>query len=465
MKTGFDFTDPYKLLTSVGLVLISISIILPWLLLQASFDTLLPVTDIAKLTPIAQDFINQRQFIALWLINNVLWISGIGITFGLSLFCVGLALWYRRHKQEEEIKIIEENKRRREANALTPDKLEQFTHRVIEELYVPAQLASEPQQHFNSNLIAAKYREIKNFLGQQIRKYFTETHYLGTDQHIGKYEYLSLRSRSRRNPNAIIKITYVDQAKGYEWFLDLTASTLLSAQIYEEEYSNTTYAVIVFVLSRQAVDQIPIEDFRTKITEQVTSAQRRLKLVFWIEDQLESLNEDDFAKSIFSKPTSLPSHSSKKFFARLFKGNLQRWLIWAMMITISTAIVLLGSTIYTQFPQAFSILGLIMWFALVVIVTYDLTGAPFGALEIIDSNSGRVVQVLRIPHRRVGILKSHFLSQLGIYEIRIRKAHPIEGTRAINILVKDMERRPILDGILEVEQLYSLLQDIDIVYH
>ncbi len=93
-----EYSDIYKFVTSLGVVLITFAFLLPRLILREPFDTHIPTSEIEGLTEIAQRLIEYRQFTGLWLIRNIIPISLSIALFGVIVFCIGLRLWYKKQK-------------------------------------------------------------------------------------------------------------------------------------------------------------------------------------------------------------------------------------------------------------------------------------------------------------------------------------------------------------------------------
>lgn len=90
-----DYSHFGKFLASLGILLFGIAIVLPWLFLQTSFNTLISASEIASLTPTAQQLIKNQQDTALWILQNIYIISGASVVLGLVLLCWGLYKWIR----------------------------------------------------------------------------------------------------------------------------------------------------------------------------------------------------------------------------------------------------------------------------------------------------------------------------------------------------------------------------------
>ena len=132
-----EYSDIYKFIASLGVLLIAFAVLLPWLLLRESFDTHIPISEIEGLSKTAQTLIEHQQFTALWLIRNIVWISLLLILLGIVILGRGLFLWYEKQKvldkkDEHEVRILE-----LEAQKMSP---EQIAVKAIEEIAIESQL-------------------------------------------------------------------------------------------------------------------------------------------------------------------------------------------------------------------------------------------------------------------------------------------------------------------------------------
>jgi hypothetical protein len=128
--TKLEYSDLYKFLVSLGIVLISLSLVVPWLFLRESFDALLKASDISELTPRAQALLIYRQQAALWFIRNVRWISLLLAIGGFLPLVMGIVFWVRKQRlldQREEIETrkanLEVEKLRRDMEPLNPPEI------------------------------------------------------------------------------------------------------------------------------------------------------------------------------------------------------------------------------------------------------------------------------------------------------------------------------------------------------
>jgi len=118
-----EFSDFYKFITSLGLLLIAFAFLLPWLFLRESFNSLVSVSDIATLTPTAQTFITYQQYASLWIIQNIKLLSIISAVLGLMLLFCGIILWFRKQRKLDTKEELETKKLLYETKKMEPEQI------------------------------------------------------------------------------------------------------------------------------------------------------------------------------------------------------------------------------------------------------------------------------------------------------------------------------------------------------
>jgi hypothetical protein len=93
---NLQYTTFYKFLVSLGVVLVALGVVIPWLLLHESFDLFIERSSLERLTPLAQETIRHRQMIVHASSIIAPWVSIILVLSGLSLIIFGVERWRRR---------------------------------------------------------------------------------------------------------------------------------------------------------------------------------------------------------------------------------------------------------------------------------------------------------------------------------------------------------------------------------
>ena len=300
-----DFTDFYKFLASLGTILLSLALIIPWLFLHETFDTQIKATDIAQLTTVAQQLIQYRQTVVLWFIMHIFWISGSMAVFGTLLLVFGLGLWRERQKTLDLKERLETEKLHREVGPLTPSEI---AEKALKQLgfsrpnVSPGSVAQSSIGHerltTSPQFLFAKYLEIHTVLFEKISKYL-----------ISNSPYKALSNQRIRNtqedidilllaksydPDVIIEIRYFEQSLELDWIKETIGHTVSLAQTYEEETLRKTLPVLLLVSSKSSLPDI--QSFEGQLELGVMDS--RIQLVSISELEIIQLNGSDIIARI-----------------------------------------------------------------------------------------------------------------------------------------------------------------------
>lgn len=103
MLPSIDFSHLYRFLCSLGLVLMALSIILPWFIFQTQDSLLISVKELDNLTPAARETLQLRQTVIASIHH---WIPALSITLlmlGLAIFIYSIRKWNDRQKITDDL--------------------------------------------------------------------------------------------------------------------------------------------------------------------------------------------------------------------------------------------------------------------------------------------------------------------------------------------------------------------------
>ena len=132
MFEKLDFSDLYKFLTSVGLVLILSAFFIPWLFISNVSDYTLSSSEYNSLTEGAQDLYGNKVALLNLILKNVYCISIILLLLGAGLFSFGIINWSQRQKTFDQIDFLSLIKLKHETKSLTEIESRSKTIREIE---------------------------------------------------------------------------------------------------------------------------------------------------------------------------------------------------------------------------------------------------------------------------------------------------------------------------------------------
>src|SRR3546814_10851802 len=101
----FEFGDLYKFVVSLGVVLISLSVLAPWLFLREAFDLFKTEIELKTVTEVARAAIASRQEATAFILRFIPWFSAVGSVCGSVLIVVGLKKW-RSEEHTSELQSL-----------------------------------------------------------------------------------------------------------------------------------------------------------------------------------------------------------------------------------------------------------------------------------------------------------------------------------------------------------------------
>ena len=203
-----DFSDFYRFIASLGIILISLAFFVPWLFLHETFDTQITVDDIKLLTTEAQTLIGIRQRYALILTQNIGWISVIIGSLGLALFVTGLFLWWSKKQTIlDEKENLELKKLRHDVAQLSPIEI---AEKVIRESIETSESKTE-QSEVNHRLQSInQYFEVEATVIEKLKECFGDESLLTNRKIAGREIDAILLAKGSRRRDVVIEIKSVN---------------------------------------------------------------------------------------------------------------------------------------------------------------------------------------------------------------------------------------------------------------
>lgn len=255
-----EYSDLYKFIVSIGVVLIGFAFLLPWLFLREPFDILVSTENIAKLSPTAQILISYRQNITLWLVQNILWISAIPALLGIAFLVRGLPLWQRKQKITDKKDELEVEKLSREVKNMS---VEQVAVKIIQKTVEESQLKEGEKAVANSQIKAVnEYIRIEKSIFEKILYCFGSGN-VRLNQQI-KDSSVDLIVRVNMVDRAIFEIKYFKRTINLSHKINSISQTLVnSVQAYKAvSPQHFAYGIGLIILDNEQIDV----DKKVKVT-------------------------------------------------------------------------------------------------------------------------------------------------------------------------------------------------------
>jgi hypothetical protein len=237
-----EYSDLYKFISSLGIILIAFAVLLPWLFLREPFETHLSAEEIDALTQTAQTLIGYRQTTALWFYQYIPWISLALSSFGLGVLICGLKLWWGKQKLLDQSDKYDLELKEHEIRSLSPAEL---AEKAIEETFREEGFTTEAsekvravQEHFRTEELV--FNKLIECFGPAVLK----DQLIGTSRVDG---ILMMRAKVR----AVIEVKRVkniSKAKGFEHGIFDQLSRAIKSYKNSGLVQNV-YGVALFIIS------------------------------------------------------------------------------------------------------------------------------------------------------------------------------------------------------------------------
>jgi|GEM_PF-2757102 hypothetical protein len=303
-----QYGDVNRFLVSIGLILIILSLLLPFFYLQEDFGLYLEQETIDAFNPIVKESIEQKLNIVTEIQNNLLCVSIFILLLGTTFFVIGLLNWIKRQKKTDEKEDLETEKLRLEIDKLTPEeRREKAEDEVTTNEYNEYK---EEQKHVNSTQKEVKETVINNYLAveekliQVFRNYKSKNFHIFDNVRIAdRYPIdILLEAKERGFSDRIVEVKYANKYISKS-VLDSAIKQLSQySRFYTKFYSKNVVPVLLFVYSDKAeVKESDLELLRYRIRSfsdmSASKTMKRLQVYFIKESDIDKFD----VKSILKK--------------------------------------------------------------------------------------------------------------------------------------------------------------------
>ena len=248
-----EYGELSKFLVSIGITLIVIAFLLPWLYLREPFDLLITQDKLLKFTENAQIIIKNRQNFILESINYIQYASLFLIVLGVLSIGIGLWKWIKKQNDlDEREKIITEThkhnfkklsqdevseKAENEFVTLKQDTKAVIVDKVLKEDFVPKYLQLE--RGFFEKLMKFYYNDFRILSNYRINRFeydiILESRYVKKLDYIFEIKYYPKRY-SRNNLNDAL-LNLENSTKSYTENTGRNAKPIMIIVVHEEDFS------------------------------------------------------------------------------------------------------------------------------------------------------------------------------------------------------------------------------------
>lgn len=295
-----EYGDLYKFLVSVGVALVSLAILTPWLFFREQFDLLLTQEELDKLTPLGKVIIEYRQNLVFVFIQVIPYLSAFLAIFGLGLMIAGIRLWWIRSQKslDEQQQISTEILRQQLRKATQEEVAAKSIEEATEELAQQPSLIQEQQGEVSKsetspydeiNKVAHKALAIEATLVEQLNKCFEKDFDVLSEQRFSDFIIDAvLLPKDPFRKSYTIEIKYTTRRLSYNWLRENALRISNKNRLYQLDVNQIPIPVLIVVAPAIVLSEIDEEEYRRRIGNESIFRKGKWRLIFLAEESLET---------------------------------------------------------------------------------------------------------------------------------------------------------------------------------
>jgi hypothetical protein len=272
-----EFSDINRFLTSIGLIFLLSSAVLPWFINQNSSVITIDQNTIDSSTDAGKRIIVNQQEYLLFISDHLVCISGTLLVLGILLLGIGIYRWKKRQRVIDEIQN-EELKSKQKENISPEQKMEIITHELEKEDQNPAGGVET-------------YLNIENSIYLKLSQFYKVNYDTTRDIRIGQFTYdIIVKSKFiEQREDIILEVKYYYRNPGYTRTLDALNRLLLAVNHYESTQRRNATPILIFVLNPE-IDKTKFLEHKFKLAEYLANTRPDCRLKIFGEDELRTID-------------------------------------------------------------------------------------------------------------------------------------------------------------------------------
>lgn len=281
-----EFSDVYKFLASIGILLMGLSVLIPWFINHNASFLLIESKKLTELTATAKTIIENQQNSLLTFNGIIVWISPILFAMGLSLTAWSVFSWRKRQLVIDGIQD-EELKSKQMQNISEVEKRNLVREDITDEILVNSEIpiedfhAQEIQQETLDDQVD-KYIDLENRIYNSILK--THQNSFAAFQNI-KIENVTFDIVLRAKPNQVstdrlIEIKYFKSNLNFD-ILSTTLSTLVTnGMIYRQSLRRQCVFMLIIIYENVEFPDLLIQ-YKKRLQQQAKDLGQTARVNFY----------------------------------------------------------------------------------------------------------------------------------------------------------------------------------------
>lgn len=286
MLNKVEFSDLYKFLTSVGLIIIASSFLIPWLFMKQEIGLLISESEYNELVESSKNLTDNRIKLGLFITKAIPYISGILFVIGTVISSIGISKWKKKQDTVDETDQLKLTELKAKIKELDSTEIEQKAEdEVKREISLPSDKPEidektevEENQSINIEKLKSNLIDMENLFFKKIVDFNSFVYEPKSNIKIdNKFETdILLKSLDlKKYPDILIEVKYIQNKLKFSIVQDAFRNLMNAySHLFKTRKSIITYLIIVYKHDIAESDEInrflsAVNDYSKKFSSNI----------------------------------------------------------------------------------------------------------------------------------------------------------------------------------------------------
>jgi hypothetical protein len=295
----FEFGDLYKFFVSLGVVLVTLAVITPWLFLKEPFDLFKTQNEISTLTSVAKETVGKRQELALSIINFLPAFSITGISLGFLMGGFGLNRWHKNQQIIDEQTRIELELSKQSLRDATLDEVDAKREQELDETLQQASSEGDDISRFSRSEIASDAFNVERSLVTKLKNIYGNKYEILTEKIVnGAYIDITLRGRGSFTKDFLIELKYIRKGFNYGWLKEVALKLRQISILYAQAENRIPNTILIIVSKPDVWNNPKYLSFLRKLGEDMSHRAAKHRVIYLTNEEIENLSSEKFQEKV-----------------------------------------------------------------------------------------------------------------------------------------------------------------------
>ncbi len=294
MMQHIDYGDINKFLVSIGIILIGLAVIIPYLYLQEDFGLYLEKEQLLKFEEPVQKLIVSKQNLVMLIQKYLLFSSILMLLIGIASCMFGLIRWFKKQAIIDERFEIELDKLKIELKSMTPEEKEEKAKNEVDEIEFDKRIELKNNVHGKKKDIYNKYVEVEQRIYKIFKDLKSPNFEVYTEQILGNRFYIDLflKAKTKKFADRIIEIKFFDNQLPFATLKRAIDKLNTYVSYYKANSLRKSVVPVLLIVYNKEKIGINVNIIRIRLMEYIADIPnlKRLKVEFIEKDTLDNFD-------------------------------------------------------------------------------------------------------------------------------------------------------------------------------